>query len=335
MIPTIQSRTTHFASAWILAFSTSLSCAVEMTMEERRQSVVTLEQHIEQRETRIEGIKEDIRTLDARVETGIEKIVDMVSAIGDSEESKLRVSQLKGDIVTRLRNSIDFYDKQRNTLKEQLRKDQTAIPRETLESDLKLFDDRIEKRVEQIEKIAASFPEPKDLEKYVVTGSSSSFGWGGWGSWENEEISEAWKQNRRDSKQTESMQKKLLEGLEDSINHLEQRNDYLTEKLKGTHITEVERALYQSEVEHNSGVIEMRQHQIVEFLEKGPAEITPVSRNEAHDTELLVRDMVTDLREDFFSIFRSYTELNKERADIEKLSVNLAARKKWLEENDK
>lgn len=320
-----------------LVWGMSVAPAAEMTLEERKQSIVLLEQHIEQRQLRVDGIKEDIRTLDSRVEEGISKIVDMVSQIGDSEDSRRRVSQLKGDIVGRLRNSIDVYDTQRNLLREQLRKEVTAIPRETLESDLEIFNDRIEKRIAQIERIAASFPESEELDKYVPTGRTSGFGgrWGRWEDRESEEISEAWKQNRRNEKQTESMQKRLLEGLEESIAHLEQRNDYLKGKLREQNVTEVERALYESDLKRNSEVIEIRRDQIREFTEKKPAEIAELDRKDAHDTELLVRDMVDDLHEDFFSIFRMYSELNRERADLEKLEVNLAARRKWLEENAK
>jgi hypothetical protein len=302
-----------------------------MTMEERRQSVVTLEQHIEQREQRLEHLADDIRTIDGRVEKGIADIVTMVSSIRDSKDSKLRVAKLKGDIVSRLRKTIEFYETQRNGIREQLRKEETAIPRETLNADLKRFNERIEKRVEQIEKIAASFPEPKDLEKYVVT---DTYSWG-WMTYQNQKISEEWKQNRRDSKQTDSMQKKFLEGLEESIEHLKQRNAYLAEKLKGTSITPAERELYESDVVSNEALIELRQNQAKEFLEKPPAKGKEVSQNSAHNTELLIRDMLGDLREDFFSIFRKYSELNKERADLEKLHVNLAARQAWLKENDK
>lgn len=319
-----------FSSLFALLLSPYVS-AVDMTMEERRQSVVTLEQHIEQREQRLEHLADDIRTIDGRVEKGIADIVTMVSSIRDSKDSKLRVAKLKGDIVSRLRKTIEFYETQRNGIREQLRKEETAIPRETLNADLKRFNERIEKRVEQIEKIAASFPEPKDLEKYVVT---DTYSWG-WMTYQNQKISEEWKQNRRDSKQTDSMQKKFLEGLEESIEHLKQRNAYLAEKLKGTSITPAERELYESDVVSNEALIELRQNQAKEFLEKPPAKGKEVSQNSAHNTELLIRDMLGDLREDFFSIFRKYSELNKERADLEKLHVNLAARQAWLKENDK
>lgn len=308
----------------------NFASATEMTMEERRQSVIVLEQHIQQREQRLDHLAEDIKTIDSRVEDGIANIVKMVSSIRDSKDSKYRVSKLKGDVVSRLRKTIEFYQVQRNGVHEQLRKEKTAVPKETLQADMKRFDDRIEKRVEQIEEIAASFPESEDLEKYVVT---DTYTWG-WMTYQNQKISEEWKQNRRDSRETESMQKRFLEGLEESIDHLKQRNAYLSEKLKGTSITPAERELYQSDITSNDALIELRQNQLKEFLEKPPADGKKVSQESAHSTELLVRDMVDDLREDFFSIFRKYTELNKERAELERLQINLEARKAWLEEND-
>lgn len=303
----------------------------EMTMEERRASVANLEQHIAQRRERLVYLGEDIRTIDQRVESGIEDIVRMVSAIRDSNDSRYRVSKLKGDVIGRLRGTIEYYDRQRNGLREQLRKENTAVPKETLEADRKRFDDRIEKRVKQIETIVSSFPESEDVEKYVTTGTYS---WG-WMSYQNQKISDDWKQNRRDSRQTESAQKKFIEGLEESIDHLKTRNAYLAEKLKGDSITPAERQLYESDLQSNEAVIELRLEQRKAFLETPPTEGKPVTLNSAHNTELLIRDMVADLREDFFTIFRKYSELNKERADLERLEENLAARKAWLAEHDK
>ena len=102
-------------------------------MEERRASVANLEQHIAQRRERLVYLGEDIRTIDQRVESGIEDIVRMVSAIRDSNDSRYRVSKLKGDVIGRLRGTIEYYDRQRNGLREQLRKENTAVPKETLE----------------------------------------------------------------------------------------------------------------------------------------------------------------------------------------------------------
>jgi len=51
--------------------------------------------------------------------------------------------------------------------------------------------------------------------------------------------------------------------------------------------------------------------------------------------DLLVQSARADLREDFFNIFRKYSELNRSRAELKQLEDNLAARKEWLKEYDK
>jgi hypothetical protein len=57
-------------------------------------------------------------------------------------------------------------------------------------------------------------------------------------------------------------------------------------------------------------------------------------QDQAHDLDLLVKSSRNDLREDFFSIFRKYDELNRARAELKQLQDNLAARKAWLTKYD-
>jgi len=316
-----------------LAISSSLPLysQQEIDIDARRKSIVTLEQHIAQKNERLEDLASDIRSLDGRVEEGLEEIVLKLSEVSDSDSSRVQVSQMKGEFVGLLRKSIDFYGRHRDQIKEQLRTGSNAIPKETLESDLAIFNERIEKRVEQIKKIAESFTEPKDLEKYEVTSTSS---WG-WRSNEVEEISDAWRQNRRDSQQTDSMRGQMMKGLEESVDHLTQRNAYLSEKLKTDRISESERMLYQSDLEYNTELIGLRKQQMDAFSQSRPEETRTLSQNEAHDAKLLIADRVADMREDFLAIFRKYAELNKERGEIKVLVDNLAARKQWLVNYDK
>lgn len=323
----IKELTLGLAVVWALP----LYSQQEINIEERRQSVVNLESHIAQKNERMEHLIQDILTLDERVETGVEGIVVMLSEIRDSDASRVSVSQLKGQFVGILRRTIEFYDRHRNQLREQLRTGNSAVPVEKLESDLTFFNERIEKRVEQIQTIAESFTQPQDLEKFEVTHSS---GWG-WGVRENEEISDAWRQNRRDSQQTDAARKRMMEGFEQSIDHLKQRNAFLEEKLRGNRIIESERALYESDLAYNQDLIGLRMQQMDAFSQSAPGDTSALSQNEAHDTKLLIEDRVSDMREDFFSIFRKYTELNKERGEIKSLSDNLEARKQWLVDYDK
>ena len=297
-------------------------------LESRRQSVVNLETHITNREARLGQIVADIRALDDRVEAGVTEIVSMLSQVKDSEESKVRIANVKADVITGLRKTIEYYKTHRDTLREQLRTGKSELPKEALEKDLAIFDARIEKRVAQIVELAKSFTDPQELEKYEVTSRSSWFGW----SVDNEEISEAWKQNRRESRHTESAREGVSKGLQDSIAFLEQRNAYLAEKLKSPNISESEREFYQSEMGQNTSLAEQRSQQLYEFSSGSATATESVVGNEAHEMDQLVQSSRADLREDFFAIFRKYAELNRARAELKQLEDNLAARKKWLQD---
>lgn len=294
-------------------------------LEARRQSVVNLEKHIAQRQERLGRIVTDIRALDDRVEDGVTEIVTMLGQIKDSEESKVRIANVKADVITALRRTIEYYNTHRNTLREQLRTGKSDLPKETLEKDLAIFDGRIEKRVAQIMELAKSFTDPQELEKYEVTSRSWWYG-------DNEEISEAWKQNRRESRHTERAKEGVSKGLQESIAHLEERNAYLTEKLKSSNLSAIEREFYQSEMAQNATLAETRSQQLYEFSSGSAPETESVEQGKAHELDQLVQSSRADLREDFFSLFRKYTELNRARTELKELEDNLQARKQWLQD---
>ena len=179
--------------------------------------------------------------------------------------------------------------------------------------------------------LAKTFTDPKELEKYEVTSTASWFGW----TIENEEISEAWKQNRRESRHTDSAKEAVSKGLKESINHLEQRNAYLTEKLKSPHLPDVERDFYQTEIAQNNTLIAHRDEQLYEFSSGSAPETQAVDQGKAHDLDRLVQSARNDLREDFFTIFRKHAELNRASAELKQLDDNLAARRQWQQDYDK
>lgn len=304
-----------------------------LTAEElasRRQSVANLETHIAQREERLGAIVADIRTLDDRVEKGVDHVVKMMSGVKDSESSKVRVANIKADVMTGLKRTIDYYNTHRDAIREQLRTGKSALPKETLEKDLSILDARVDARVKQIAEIAKSFPDPQELEKYVTT---SVAGWNGW-LYANEEISEAWKQDRRDTRHTEGAREAVSNGLRDAIAHLQQRNAYLAEKIKSANVPEAEKEYYQSEIARNNGIIDQRNTELQQFSTGGATAAVPVMQDQAHELDQLVQSSRNDLREDFLAIFRKYAELNRARAELKQLQDNLAARNEWLVKYD-
>jgi len=297
----------------------------------RRQSVVNLETHIKQRENRAQNIVADIRALDARVEKGVDDIVNMISKVKDSETSKVRVANTKVEVMKGLRKTIEYYNQHRDTLREELRTGKSDQSKDTLEKDLAIFDARVEKRVDQILEIAKSFPDPQELAKYET---SLTPGWNGL-LYANEEISPEWKQNRRDSRNTDQAREGVDKALKDSIDQMQQRNVYLNGKLQSPTLPDAEKEYYRYEIQRNNAIIDLRNKDLEDFATGDATPAATVPQEQAHDMDELVRSSRDDLREDFFAIFRKYDELNRIRADVKQLQENQAARKAWLEKYDK
>lgn len=302
-----------------------------LTVPEMKASIANLEAHIEDREERLNDLADDIISLDARVEEGIDDLVELLASVGDSEESKTRVSNVKEEAIAGLGRMIEFYRQKRAGVREQLRTGKTDVPLDTLEKDVNAFDDRIQKRVEQIVTLTESFTRHEDFDKYVVTGTSTN--WRGWG-WENEEISEAWKQNRRDVHKTEQNRKEVIGALEKNLEDLQQRQSYLRERLRTGNLSETERQLYTSDISRIDGILSARQAQLEDLTSSDEQPDTrKVDRDQAYDVGRVLEDAKTDLRSDFYAIFSKYDELNRVRGQIATMKENLEARKEFLAEH--
>ena len=162
-------------------------------MEARRQSVVNLTRHIEQRETRLDELRDDLKRLDARIEKRVDELVNMLGEIHDSNESKIRVSQIKMRAINGLRRWIKTYKSRRAVILESLRQNSAHLPKDQLANDIDAFDKRIEKRVSQIMKLSESMGDYQEVKKYESAGGSY---WNGYYH-ESTRISDDWKKNRR------------------------------------------------------------------------------------------------------------------------------------------
>lgn len=297
-------------------------------LEARKLSVANLESHIAQREQRLAEWGNDIVELDARIEKRIDSLVTMLAGLRDSQQSRTAVTKMKKEAIEGLRRGIDLYVAKRKEVREHIRTgDDAAL------GDLGKFDQRIIKRVDQIAELAKSVPAHKDLDKYVSDGGGSY--WNGYYE-ENTRISEEWKQNRRDGTQADKMREDTTKALRESLDRLDQRRRSLKDLLANRTLTESARNLYQSElgqIDAYEDHLNARLRDVTTHTAAGPTQA--VGLEQAHDIEALLDDARRDLREDVARLFRSYDQFSEGRAYLESLKANLAARKEWLEKNDK
>lgn len=299
-------------------------------LEARRQSVVTLEQHIEQRQERLQELAEDIRQLDARTEKRIDRIIAKLSEVTDSQDSKTRITRLKGKVIRGLAKTIELYGRKRATTLERERSEH-ATPLPGLQEDMKRIDERIEKRVDEIIALARTLPAPEDVEKYESDGGS--YYWDGWYD-ERTRISEEWRQNRRQSVATDKERREIGQQLEASIQSLQSQHDRIQAQLDNGQLGERERAVQLAELGRVSARLDRRRGELAEIaLPGGDGGAVAVDKREADALARLVEDSADDLAGDLWEVLRKYDEAVTERDQIARLQENLEARKKWLEEH--
>jgi len=290
--------------------------ATPIDIEARKASVANLETHIAQREERLAEWGRDIVELDARIEKRVDELVKMLAGLRDSQESRTAVTRLKKDAIEGLKRGIALYVQKRKEVRELARTGNTGAL-----GDLSKFDERIIKHVDQIAELTKSVPTHDDVEKYQSDGGSY---WNGYYH-ENTRISDEWKQNRRDTIQSD----KLREGLD----RLDQRRRSLTDLLANRNLTESARELYQSELGQIDAYQDHLNARLGDVASATDGGGQAVGREQAHDIELLLQDARTDLREDVSRLFRSYDQFVRGRTHLDALKQNLAARKEWLEKH--
>ena len=321
-------RTFLFLCLVAAGFATAQESAT-IDLEERRQSVVTLKQHLAMREERLSEVAAEIRERGEATDKKIGRIVDMLTNMKDSQSSKRRVSEIKGEAIAGLKRMLDVYKRERNAIVEKVRSDDSA-PAKALMKDMDTIDKLAEKRVGQIVELVKSMPGGEDVSKYEQDGSYEYNGV----AYENSRISEEWRQNRRDKVESEKQRGEAQEALKKAIGDLERRRDTLKSQLAGGKLNETEKELFEQELGHVSMLVDVRKSQLVSVAAPSAAAGNPASKGEADDLKQLFQDARKDIAEDFGKTVRLYHSAAAEREKIHEVKENLAAREKWLQEND-
>lgn len=303
--------------------------AQTIDLEARRESVTTLKQHLAMREERLAEVAAEIRERGEATDKKIGRIVDMLTSLKDSQSSKRRVSDIKGEAIVGLRKMLEVYKRERNAIVQKIRGD-NSVAVEALLKDLDNIDKLGEKRVGQILEIVKSMPGGEDVAKYE---QDSSYDYNGV-AYENSRISEEWRQNRRDKVESEKERREAQDALKKAIEDLERRRDSLKTQLAGGKLNATEKELFEQELGHVSVLVDVRKSQLLSVAAPSAAAENAASKGEADDLRALFNDARKDIAEDFAKTVRLYQSASTERDKIQAVKENLAAREKWLQEND-
>lgn len=287
--------------------------------------IATLEKQIEAREKRATELTNDMLALDDRTETRVDSILQSLEGISDSRETQDKVADIKRKAMVALRTCTKHYESKRKAVSEEIKKTDPRVTREDLFGDLGKFDDRIQKRIDQVIGLTSSLQQPEDYERWSFKHQS------GLGSIGDDDAPRDpnFYRNRRIAKKTGKMREKLESEFKASITRLDKENRELGKLLAGD-VSEEYREALESEIEANQKRIDGLQADIADVTAPQKKETTPIGRKQKGTVENLVRDMAEDLERDCDAVFRIYRELNQERKALRNLRVELGEQQALL-----
>lgn len=297
------------------------------TKGEIQQAIDITKQHIESRAKRIEQVKFDLKSLNARVEGAVDQIMNMLEPVKDSEQSHYQVTMKKQKAIEALKESIKDYDQLRKSLRKETRERDPKIARDEIYEDIEVLDDKVNKRVEQIISLSNSMETWNDLDKYNLRYSD---GWSGTYSYRDR--NPRYQQNKSQSRKTAMEREKLIADINDHLKRLEAENLKLKEMIDNPQITEQYREMLQYEYSRNTELMELRRSQQISLATSTKPETEAIGLREMTTIEGLIADIADDLKKDYDAFFRTYTELNQERQALEILKERLKTYLKMLEE---
>ena len=143
----------------------------EIDLPARRQSVVTMREHIAMRQARLDEVVQELKETGDGIDQRIGRITTSLSNMKDSQSSKTRISMLKGSAANELMGLVERYQVERRRLVEQAKKDSDA-PVEAIAAIVRHIDERVNKRAADVVKLLDSIPGAKDVKKYQSSGGS-------------------------------------------------------------------------------------------------------------------------------------------------------------------
>lgn len=271
------------------------------------------------RQQRVNLLRDEIKQIDSRIESRLDVMVDTLKMISDSKDSRTKVARMKEDTGKRLMKTISYYEQKRAALKEELRNPKLKLTEEEKRRMIAKFDERIDKRTQQILTLNKSMPPHEEHERYRTTG-------GGW--WGTEyQRNEEYDQNRRMTSHNNTQREAIVKQLDASIARLDRQGRTLKAQVAGASDPAHQKALNE-ELKKNDALLAERRQQRAETLKPSSTPTHTVALKEANDLDKAIQTAANDLRNEFTTLFQRYNTYLNELSALHATEAALASAKR-------
>ncbi|OAI57124.1 hypothetical protein AYO49_02825 [Verrucomicrobiaceae bacterium SCGC AG-212-N21] len=275
---------------------------------------------LDAREKRADLLLAELRSTDDRIEATVDRVIETLKWMGDSTDSKTKMTRLKEQTITALQKNIAFYQQKRASLQEEMRRPTLHLTPDEKQRAIAKFDARIEKRVQQVLALTNSLPRHQDHDRYKVVSD------GGWGWGPTYAPNEDYKQNQRLTAHSNTQRSQIMRELQRSLDRIDRQIRTLQSQFVAAS-TEPSRKMLMDELSKYEGLKRMRQEQLSEVSTSPELTTRPLGNKEAQDVDASLRRVADSLRRDFTALFQRYSAYITERSNVNAAKASLAAMK--------
>lgn len=269
------------------------------------------------RQQRVDLLRDEIKQSDARIESRLDTILQTLTTVSDSKDSRTKVARMKEETGRKLAKTIAYYDQKRAALKQELRNPRLHLTGEEKNKLIAVFDARIEKRTRQILALNKSMPTHEEHERYKTTGG----GW--WGT--TYERNEEFEQNRRMTSKSNTQRDAIVKQLDASVARLDRQRRTLQSQLAMAS-DPAQRKTLTGELAKTDAMIAERRRQKAETVTPSGTPAHTVALKEAMDMDKTLQAAIEDLRRDFTVLFERYNTFVNELSSLHATEAALAAK---------
>jgi len=282
------------------------------------QAKETLENQIQKHQEKINKMTDEIMKLDSEIDASVSKIINYISSVKDSAESRSKVITKKEETVKALTESIDFYRNERGKRLSKYKRRASNSTKKELAGEIEAIDAKIDERINQIVQITSSLTQNENFNKYSYKMRYS----GNKIRKPRKVISKEYRQNEVVASKTKRNKKVVVEKLKEEVDGLKNKNKKLEIELK-KNPSEKKKEWIETQIEKNSGNVGIRAKQAENLENATSLATTPLRNEDVREMDEKLAEMTSEIQELRNKLVKLDIERDRERAIIKPMKKQL------------
>lgn len=314
-------NTAAVALASFLATAVAQTPAPTTSGTDAVHAVRILERRVQLQQDAVDAVTAKLKATDQQIERRLDEVLDQLVAVTDSPDSRTKVLNAKMTMFEGLKKTIQFYARERGQRFAALYKPTSQATKEGLAHDVKILDERIEKRIDQALRLVASLPAEKNVAMYQTDYDGDDT---------DRQTNPAYVHQQRIMGRGASLREDAVAGLQATIGYLQRQQNELKRALNNAR-TEEGRQFLREMMQRDRGLLAKRREQIRRALTATSPEVTPIGKHTADALVTVIEQERASLKQDAGEWIRLKNQRDVERQRLNGCQDQLASYRRMAE----